>query len=187
MRRKGNSAAALINDIVFIAIGIAIAILLSKLGFIDSFVYAVRDYYALASFIAGIFFTSAFTLAPSSVALAGIAEHAPIPGVALWGGLGAMCGDLVLFLFIRDRFYDDLLKAVRPKTVKHILHSLHFGFLRWLSPLIGAFVIASPLPDELGVAILGMSKVKTVVLMPLSFIMNTIGIYAFVSFASFIS
>ena len=185
MRRKKNTY-ALVYDIVIIVIGIFFAIVLSNLGFIDFFVSITKDYYILSSFIAGIFFTSAFTLAPSSVALASIAEKAPIPQVALWGGLGAMCGDLILFFFIRDRFYNDIVNSIKPKTIKHILRSFHFGFLKWIAPIVGALIIASPLPDEFGIALLSMSKVKTAVLMPVSFIMNALGIYLLITFASFI-
>ncbi len=179
-----KNAHALIYDIVIIAIGILIAVLLSKFGIIDFIVSSIDGYYIVASFIAGIFFTSAFTLAPSSVALARIAMHAPLMDVAIWGGLGAMCGDLILFFFIRDRFYDDLVKTVKPKTMKHIIKSFHFGFLRWISPIVGAFIIASPLPDEFGIALLGMSKVKVAVLIPISLAMNILGIYLLVIFAS---
>jgi hypothetical protein len=166
-----------------IALGIAIAVILSKTGAIDFAVEAFRDYYIIASFVAGIFFTSAFTLAPSSIALVHIAESAPLPGIAFWGGLGAMCGDLILFLFIRDRFADDLMKAMRPSTIKHIMRSFHFGFLKWLSPIIGALIIASPLPDEFGITLLGMSKVRLAVLLPVAFVMNMLGIYLLIQFS----
>ncbi|MEK7463682.1 MAG: hypothetical protein AAB610_00975 [Patescibacteria group bacterium] len=179
-KRDGS---ALLRDVVMIAFGIAIAVILSRVGAIDFAVYALEDYYIFASFIAGIFFTSAFTLAPSSVALVHIAQNSPIHGVALWGGLGAMCGDLILFFFIRDRFASDLMRAVKPSTVRHILKSLHFGFLRWLSPLLGALIIASPLPDEFGITLLGMSKVRLIVLIPVALAMNMLGIYLLIEFS----
>ncbi len=176
MRIRKN-AYALLYDIIIISIGILLAIILSKFGFIDLFVSITKDYYILSSFIAGIFFTSAFTLAPSSIALAHIGVQAPIFSVALWGGLGAMFGDLILFFFIRDRLYKDIINTVKPRTVKHIMRSFHFGFLKWISPIIGAFIIASPLPDEFGIALLGMSKIKIAVLVPVSLAMNMLGIY----------
>ena len=173
----------LMHDITMIIIGIFIAIIFVKTGLLDLILHTVSDYYIVSSFIAGIFFTSIFTLAPSSIALIKITEYAPIPGVVIWGALGAMCGDLILFFFIRDRFADDLIRAMKPATVKHILHSLHLGFMRWLSPIIGALIIASPLPDEFGITLLGMSKVKTSLLIPISFVMNMLGIYLLIEFA----
>lgn len=184
MSKKRRNGRALVRDMVMIAVGIVIAVILSKVGFIDFIVFSLRDYYILASFVAGIFFTSAFTLAPSSIALVHIAEQAPMPSVAIWGGLGAMFGDLLLFLYIRDRFADDLMNAMKPSTVKYILRSLHFGFLKWLSPILGAVIIASPLPDEFGVTLMGVSKIKVAVLMPVAFIGNVLGIYLLIQFAS---
>jgi hypothetical protein len=146
----------------------------------------LKDYYVVASFIAGVFFTSAFTLAPASIALVKLAEQAPLPWVALWGGLGAMCGDLILFFFIRDRFAEDLKHVVSKKLARSFMHTFHFGFLKWLSPVLGALLIASPLPDELGVSLMGMSKVRTAVLMPVSFVMNVLGIYLIVKVAGLI-
>ena len=172
------------KDIIMIAIGIAIAVFLSRTGIIDSLVSYFKDYYIFASFFAGIFFTSAFTLAPAGIALAHIAQNSPIHGVALWGGLGAMCGDLLLFFFIRDRFTTDLMKSMKPSTVKYIMHSFHFGFMRWVSPALGALIIASPLPDELGITLMGMSRVKIAVLMPIAFVMNVLGIYLLIAFAN---
>jgi hypothetical protein len=134
--------------------------------------------------VSGIFFTSAFTIAPASVALSHLAStSASIGIVAFWGALGAMCGDLMLFFFIRDRFADDLIASVKPSFAKHVLHSFHLGFLKWLSPLIGAAIIASPLPDELGLTLMGLSKTRVAVLLPVSFVMNMIGIYGLVWFA----
>lgn len=175
---------AFIHDVFMIVVGVIIAILLSKMGVIDYVISLFRDYYILASFITGIFFTSAFTLAPSSIALVHLAKDFPLHGVAFWGGLGAMCGDLILFFFIRDRFASDLMKVLKPSTVKYIFKSLHFGFMKWLSPLLGALIIASPLPDEFGVTLLGMSKIKIAVLIPITLFMNILGIYLLIGFSN---
>ena len=183
MIKKRKNGYLLLRDMMMIAFGIVLVIILDKTGLFDMIINSVRDYYILASFISGIFFTSIFTIAPSSVTLVHIADTSPIGGVVFWGALGAMCGDLILFFFIRDRFAEDLMKTLKPKTVHHILHSFHFGFLKWLSPIIGALIIASPLPDELGITLLGISKEKTVVLMPISFAMNALGIYLLISFS----
>lgn len=185
--RKKKSGYALLFDVIIIAIGILVAYVLSELGIIDALVYSLRDYSAVASFIAGIFFTSTFTIAPASVALAHIGSYAPLSVVAIWGALGAMCGDLILFFFIRDRFAEDLKSAFNMKKIHHFFHSFHFGFLKWLSPIIGALLIASPLPDEFGISLLGMSKIKATLLMPISYCMNVLGIVCIVGFANLIS
>jgi len=184
MRRK-TAKRELKKDLLFILCGATLAIILSRLGAISWFVGMLGGQ-AAASFVAGIFWTSAFTIAPSSLALASIADSAPAASIALWGGLGAMCGDLILFFFIRDRLAGDIMASMKPSVVKHIIGSFHLGFLKWLSPVLGALVIASPLPDELGLTLMGLSKTRVAILMPISFIMNTIGIYGIVWFAHII-
>lgn len=186
--KKKNNDPALLYDVIIITASISMATVLSRLGVIDSIVYDLRNYAILTTFLAGLFFTSTFTIAPASVAIVHIAQHMPLPGLALWGALGAVCGDLILFFFIRDRFAKDLINTFSsPATVRHILHSFHFGFLKWLSPVLGALIIASPLPDEFGISLLGMSKVKVYVLIPISYAMNFVGIYTLVGFANLIS
>lgn len=180
--RRSKAKRDLLWDFIFILIGIALAVFLTKIGLIDYFVILFGGS-AVASFFAGIFFTSAFTLAPAAVALAHISTSTPIATVALWGGLGAMCGDLALFLFIRDRFAGDILGSLKPAIKKRILSSFHIGFLKWLSPLLGVLIIASPLPDEFGLMLLGVSKTKAIVLMPIAFVMNVAAIYSLVWFA----
>ena len=184
--QKKKGGYALFHDVLFITLGIAVAIALSKSGALDLVLSLLSDYHIIASFIAGVFFTSVFTLAPASVALARIAESSPLHSVAIWGGLGAMFGDLILFFFIRDRFAEDIKSVFKKSTVKRFMHTFHFGFLKWLAPVLGALIIASPLPDEFGISLLGMSKIRTAVLMPVSFIMNVLGIYLLVVFAALI-
>ncbi len=186
LKNNRKDSYALFHDFIMITVGIIFAILFVKTGLLDLIVGAVRDYYIIASFIAGIFFTSIFTIAPASVALIHISENAPMGGVVFFGALGAVFGDLILFFFIRDKFAEDLMRTMKKSTVKYILHSFHFGFLKYISPILGALIIASPLPDEFGITLLGMSKVKTIVLIPISLAMNTLGIYTLISFYQFL-
>jgi uncharacterized membrane protein YdjX (TVP38/TMEM64 family) len=180
--RKPAARKELAKDLLFIIVGAIVALVLSDLGIIDHLI-ALFGSSALASFTAGIFFTSVFTIAPASVALGHIALTADPHVVALWGALGAVCGDLILFYFIRDRFADDLVDSFGSVFAKHIISSFHVGFLKWLSPIF-ALIIASPLPDEFGVALLGVSRVRAYVMIPVSFIGNILGIYLIVWFGS---
>lgn len=173
----------LLKDFCFIIIGAVIALLLTQIGVLQWFIGLLGGS-IITSFVSGIFFTSAFTIAPSAIVLSQIGHNMSPHVVAIVGALGATCGDLLLFTFIRDRFAKDLMNSLRPSIVKKILHSLHLGFLKWLSPLLGALIIASPLPDELGLTLLGLSKTRILVLIPISFIMNTLGIYVIIMFAN---
>ncbi|MDD5165163.1 MAG: hypothetical protein PHG25_01315 [Candidatus Pacebacteria bacterium] len=181
--RKKVARNELVKDIIFVVIGAVIALILSNLGIIGHLV-ALFGSDEVASFVAGMFFTSVFTIAPASVALGNIAAHAPSHVVALWGALGAVCGDLILFYFIRDRFSNDLINSLGSGFTKHVLRSFHVGFFKWISPVLGALIIASPLPDEFGITLLGFSKTRTLMLIPISFIGNILGIYLIVWFGT---
>lgn len=172
-RRKARQE--LVRDLFFVLIGIAIAGIMSGTGALE-WLLTFFGGEIIASFVAGIFFTSIITVAPAAVVLAKIAEHTPYLQVAIFGGLGAMFGDLLIFLFIRDRLSEDIMKAFKPKLLKHIISSFHFGFLKWLAPIVGALFIALPLPNEIGLTLLGVSRINTFLLIPLSFILNAVGI-----------
>jgi hypothetical protein len=47
---------------------------------------------------------------------------------------------------------------------------------RLVSLFVGGLIIASPLPDELGISVWGFSKLKTAWFIPLSFFCNFVGI-----------
>ncbi|MES2314561.1 MAG: hypothetical protein V4524_01305 [Patescibacteria group bacterium] len=181
--RKKTAQHELVKDVTFIAIGAVIALILSGFGIIDHLV-SLFGSNEVASFVAGMFFTSVFTIAPASVALGSIASHTSGHIVALWGALGAVCGDLMLFYFIRDRFSEDFMNSFGSVFIRHLASSFHVGFFKWISPILGALIIASPLPDELGITLLGFSKTRTLALIPISFIGNILGIYLIVWFGT---
>src|SRR5258708_40308412 len=87
------------RDLVIIALGILITLLLVRMGALGKILTATEEQAYVGSFIAGIFFTSIFTIAPASIALAVMSHSTPAYLVALWGALGALMGDVFLFLF----------------------------------------------------------------------------------------
>lgn len=164
------------RDIAIVILSIFIAIILAKIGILESFITSTQELRFIGSFIAGILFTSVFTAAPATVALGEIAQSNSVIIVAIIGGLGALIGDLIIFRFVKDRLSEDLLNLVRTSKSERLTAIFRMKGLRWLVPLIGALIIASPLPDEIGVAMLGLSKMKSSLFIPLSFLLNSVGI-----------
>ncbi len=122
------------------------------------------------------FFVSVFTVAPATVVLAEIAQSNSIFLVAFFGGIGALVGDLVIFRFIKDRLADDFLYLIKKSKFGRWVSIFHLRLFRWLVPLVGALIVASPLPDELGLTMMGLSKMRTSLFIPLSFLLNSLGI-----------
>jgi len=170
----------LIDDVVIIALSVIVAIVIVKTGLIVKFINLTQGIWFVNSFVAGMFFTSVFTTAPAIVMLGGIAQYSDsVISVALIGGLGALCGDLIIFKFMRDRLLEDITYILKRETGKERLSSiLKLKSFRWFTFLLGALIIASPFPDELGVMMLGFSRTKTSLFIPISFVFNFLGILA---------
>ena len=71
----------------------------------------------------------------------------------------------------------------KKRHIKKLFHSKYFN---WMLPIIGAIIIASPFPDELGVSLIGLSKLSTGKFILLSYVLNSIGIFLVVSVSVFI-
>ena len=165
----------LLKNLAALVFSIVLAWLLVKSGTVDAFLFKIGDGVA-GSLISGFLFTSVFTVGPAAVALATLAQNESIFIIALIGALGSVAGDFLIFKFVRDRITDDFLALVeRPKIIR-LAHLFHLEIFRYFLPLIGALVIASPLPDEIGLAMMGVSKISGKKFFLISYLANFFGI-----------
>lgn len=171
-----NDQARLVKDGLLLIFSVLLAVFIVKTNVVHSLVGYLRELEYLVSFLAGIFFTSIFTTAPSLVILGELAQENSPWIVALFGGLGAMCGDFVLYRFVRDRVSKDLEYLFTLPRTKRVVNIFSTILPKILWPFLGALVIASPFPDEIGIMMMGLSKVNQRLFLPLSFILNAIGI-----------
>ncbi len=166
-----------IHDIAIIALSILIAVLMVKTEVLGSLLASSREFGHIGSFIAGMFFTSIFTTAPAIAALGEISFRMGALETAAWAALGAVIGDMVIFRFVRVRMADHLVELLgHRKGVRRFSKLLKFRFFRYGTFLLGGLIIASPLPDELGISLLGLSRMREAYFIPLSFLFNFVGI-----------
>ena len=133
----------------------------------------------VGTFLAGVLFAYGFTAAPATAVLLILAKEQNILLAGLIGGLGALAGDLVIFNFIRHSLEDEIKKLSREKIVLYINHKTPNLLKKYLIPVIAGFVIASPLPDEIGVSLLAASKgISIKIFSVISYVLNTAGIFA---------
>src|SRR3989344_2574126 len=167
----------LIQDSLIISLSIAVAIIFVKTGIIIKILESSKGLELFGSFIAGMFFTSVFTAVPATVTLGEIAIINSVLWTAFFGGIGAVIGDLIIFRFVRDAFSEHIMDFMRHRHKGRFFKALHkIKFLKWLTLFVAAIIIASPLPDELGIALLGFSKMKIYVFVLFSFTFNFLGI-----------
>lgn len=176
----------LLLDVVIVAVSILAAWVIAKSPLIDRFIFALDGFYVLNSFVVGLFFTSAFTTAPAIVFIAKLAHLYPPYVLALVGGLGALIGDFIIFNFIKGHISEDVSYLFSKSKSRRIRHLFEYRFVRWSLAFLGALVIASPLPDELGLTLMGLSKISLARFALISYTFNVIGIYVITSVARFI-
>lgn len=166
----------LTRDFSIIALSIIIAIILIKTkAFNDWFVFSEWSR-LVGSFITGIFFVLIFTVAPAIAAFTEIAKTGSILWMAFFGGLGALIGDLIIFRFVRNNLSQDIFYLIKKTKAERFAAIFKLKLFRLLIPFIGAVIIASPLPDEIGVAMLGLSETKMSLFIFISFFLNFLGI-----------
>lgn len=174
--RMKNRKTYLMKDLAIITFSIVIAIMLAKTGILKDLLVATQGLKFLGSFLAGIFFISVFTVAPATVVLIGLFQSAPLLEIAFFGGLGALVGDLIIFRFIKYHLTEDIAYLIAKNRNERLKEIFRLRFFKWLIPFLGALIIASPLPDEIGLAMMGLSKMKTLLFIPISFVLNFLGI-----------
>ena len=169
---------SLIKDIGIVLVSIIVAVILVKTQALTAVLMSTKEIGFLGSFVAGVLFTSVFTTAPAIVALAELAQANSLLHVALFGATGAMFGDLIIFRFVRDRLGEHLTAMIKHQIAGNkIKFRHHLKLFRWATFVVGGIIIASPLPDEIGIGLLGIAKMKMKWFIPLSFIFNLLGIW----------
>jgi hypothetical protein len=176
-----NSRLNLFRDLAVIALSVGLAVLLARAGVVADLLSGAASQVVIGSVLSGMFFVSVFTAAPAVVVLMRLVEANSLWEVAFFGALGALLGDFLIFRFVKDTLVQDLRAQVSLKTRLRFALLGRRGLFRWLMPAVGALLVASPLPDELGLALLGFSKIRTALFLPLSFTLNLLGLLALLS------
>ncbi len=173
---KPTKASHVSHALLFSA-GMAVAVIIGQSGILEHVLQWSTSFTFLAAFVAGFFFTSLLTITPAGVLFYQMfSAGAPLLPVALVGAAGAMLGDVILLKFLKTNLTDELVSFVRAHTSKHAKRMWRFRWFSWAMLIGGALIIASPLPDELGIALMGVGDIKPKVFLPLSFSMNALGI-----------
>ena len=173
-RRNGNH---ILVDVWLIAASVLVALVLARTHVLTQLLTSTKELELLGTLVAGMFFTSIFTTAPAIATLGEIALTQSVYLTAFVGAVGSVLGDLLIFRFMRDRISADVYELLREERLLGRMRKIFkFKHFRWFTLLAGVLLIASPLPDELGIALLGFSRVNARYFVMLSFVFNFLGI-----------
>jgi uncharacterized membrane protein YdjX (TVP38/TMEM64 family) len=174
------------KNTLFLVISLIAFYYLAKTPWLQNAIKEVGNFGYLGAFVTGIFFVSTFTVVPASVVLFNLANNYHPLEIAILAGLGAMLGDYVIFRFMKDKIFEEMAPLFQHLHKNYFRTLFKSPYFSWLLPVIGAAIIASPVPDEAGVSILGLSKIRPWQFFIVTFTLNAVGIFLIVTAAKFI-
>lgn len=176
-RSSVNHHKPMLQSFLLVIISLVIAIVLYQTGWFHQLISALDSFGYIGALLAGMFFVSIFTAAPAAIVLLTLAESLPVLPLILIAGVGTVVGDM-LILFVMSRGVKTGIHFFpQEKGIQKIIKTLRHTKYRFLLTVIGAIVIASPLPDELGMALMGLSKQHIATTMVLTFVLNSLGLW----------
>jgi len=176
-------------NLTFLGISIVTASILTYLGVFAAILGGLGGLGYLGALIAGIFFPITFTSPLAAVALFYLGAHYNIYTTVIFGTIGAVIGDLLIFTVIKDKTVSEIeeirsaYKLAHRGTEEHrrrhesLLSLFHTKPFHALALFIGGILILLPGPDEFGIAIFASYKFNIKKFIPLSFIFNAIGVW----------
>jgi hypothetical protein len=129
-------------------------------------------------------FVSLFTVAPAGVVLFNLANTLDPVLLTLVAATGSLIGDYLIIKYLRDHVFEELKPIFIKINRTSFFHIFHTPFFSWAVPLLGAAIIASPLPDEAGIGLMGISHLKTWQFLIIAFILDLVGIFLIISLAT---
>jgi uncharacterized membrane protein YdjX (TVP38/TMEM64 family) len=130
------------------------------------------------AFISGIMYAYSFTAAPGTAILLILAARQNILVTGIVAGVGALLADVIIFRFIRHSFADEIERLSKESFFIKIAQKLPKLVDMYIVPVIAGVIIASPLPDEIGVSMLASCRTISVrTFIVLSYVLNTVGIF----------
>lgn len=178
------------QNLVFLFLGILFAFFLSRNHQLQGFLLKIGDLDYLGAFLAGALFTSTFTAATGVLILFDLAKDLPVFPLIVLAAMGAVSVDFLVFTFVKKSvvdeitpIYEELEKLGKKNHLRKLIHTKYFA---WTLPVLGALIIISPLSDELGVGLLGMSDIKPSRFLLISLCSHGLGMFLVVTAARLI-
>lgn len=167
-----------IIDCLIVLICFWAAWILVRSGIVGDLLLRASSWGWIGAIVAGIFYVSFFTIPFSIAIILEMTKFYPVWLLAVLGGLGSVLGDAVIFCFVKDRLSGDIFYILNKLKCNKVLALRKYKLVRLILCVLGAIVVALPLPDEVGLTLMGLSKMKTKTFIIATFLLNGLGILA---------
>ncbi len=182
------------RNLLLLASSLVLAYYMMKNPQMISFIEGLGNFGYPAAFLLGMLFTYAFTTVPATVAIFSLGEVLNPILTALIGAVGSVIGNYIIFKLVRDRLLKEinmLSKEVntltKPVSALFFWDEMRIRIWRTISkskvwnmlvPVFAGFILASPIPDEVGVAIFGAVRFNPEKFLVVSYLLHFVGILA---------
>lgn len=165
------------HNTILLLLSLVLFFFIANMPAVHELMQKVGQFGYVGAVVAGIFFVSTFTVAPAAAVLFQLSTEFNPLYVALFAGAGSVLGDLLIFRFMRDQVFEELAPLVKTFTSSHLALIFKSPYFVWFAPVLGGLIIASPLPDEVGISLMGLSKINTWHFILLTYVLNVSGIF----------
>ncbi len=163
----------LIIDVVLIFLSIVLTVLAIHFFPVSNFLHGLLLLHPwLACLVAGFFLVSIFTAVPATAAVLYLSLHLPIFVVVTLGAVGSMLGDFLMFSFFRSALLDDVKVLIAAAKERPLWRYFATSAGQAVLAMVGIIFWLLPLPDEIALAVLGLSKTRKPLFLLLSFSIN---------------
>lgn len=164
------------------------ALAVSQLPYFNNIIQSITQLGYCGAILSGMLFASTFTVATGGLLLIHLSNTLNPLTLIFFGALGAVSADVLIFYFVKDSVCAEVTPIYEKfLTHHHLKKILHTRYFSWTLPVLGALIIASPLPDELGVSLMGISTMTTTKFALVSFLSHTLGMISLVLLAGTLS
>lgn len=174
------------KGLTLIFLSVLLTVFLSGNDFLNQAIVKTSSIPIIGSFVAGILYASASTTAFGIFILLGLSKNLPAIEIAIFAGLGGAVADFVIFRFFKAGLFSEIRPIYNNLGGQHLTKFMRHRFLKWSLPIIGAVIIASPFPDEIGIGLMGLTKIKNYQFALLCLALDIVGIFLLVSAFSLI-
>jgi hypothetical protein len=112
----------------------------------------------IGAFIAGLLYPYALTSAAGTGILLIITKEQNLLLAGATAGIGALISDIILFLFVKHFFSDEVQKLSKEKVIRTINGWIPASVRVYLLGTFACLLIASPLPTEIGILLMTSTK-----------------------------
>lgn len=150
-----------VRGIFLFAASVVLSIWLIKSPLFHQFLESGREISFLGMFISGVFFTSGLTSLPASISLFLLGQDHTNPFlISIIAACGSVVGDFILLKIMKSEIQNTKEAFLSRSQNKNMNKLFRNPLLRPIFIILALIIIASPLPDEIGIGLLGLASFK---------------------------